>query len=92
MFVLACVAGGAIGARIHPEASKGVMNFTLYIVVGFLFAIFSVPAFAEWAGIVGDRVLVGMGFFAAMFWMPIAAKVKGAIEGLRVLGLRGGKD
>lgn len=82
--IIAGIAGGLIGARIHPEAARGPVNFMLYVVTGFLFAIFGAPMLAGLLGITDPRVMVGMGFFAAMLWMPIAAKVRGLIDGFQL--------
>lgn len=90
LLIVAGVMGGLIGARIHPESTRGVGNFAFYIGTGFCFAVFAVPAFAQWAGITGDRVLAGMGFFAAMFWMPIADKIKSSIAGVKLPWVKGG--
>ena len=86
LFALACLAGGFVGARIHGEATKGPLNFVLYVVVGFLCAIFGAPAIAEWAGLSGERTVAGLGFVTAIFWMPIADRIRVTIASFRLPG------
>lgn len=86
LFALACLAGGFVGARIHGDATKGPLNFVLYVVVGFLCAIFGAPAIAEWAGLSGERTVAGLGFATAIFWMPLADRIRELIGSLHIHG------
>lgn len=86
LLALACLAGGFVGARIHGEAAQGPLNFVLYVVVGFLCAIFGAPAIAEWSGLSGERTVAGLGFVTAIFWMPIADRIRETIATLHLPG------
>lgn len=90
LLILAGLAGGIAGARAHPEATKGVVNFAWYIVVGFLFAVFAAPAVAELWGIKSDRVIAGLGFFAAILWLPLAERAKTVISTINIPFWKGG--
>nr|DAF54291.1 MAG TPA: hypothetical protein [Siphoviridae sp. ctFRY1] len=80
------VAGGFVGARMHPEAAQGPVNFVLFVIVGFLCAVFGAPAIAELTGLTSQRMIAGLGFVTAIFWMPIAARIRELIANARFPG------
>jgi hypothetical protein len=91
LVVLGGIAGGIIGARLHPEATKGTWNFVVYVVIGFFFAVFGAPWAAEMWGITSPRGIAGLGFFSAILWMPITERAKMAISEIRFPFQRGDK-